>query len=138
MIYCKLSMFCSQSCKNIDYPDVKFDLYHVGYPYVRDAIMLGKSRGNVWMNMCWTYILSPHFAYDALTEMLEMVPGSKIIGFGGDYSVVEKIYGHLVMARQIIAKALASKVYDGTLTFDGAVSLAYNMLYETPKKLYRL
>jgi predicted TIM-barrel fold metal-dependent hydrolase len=120
------------------YPDVSFDLYHVGYPYVREAIMLGKSRGNVWMNMCWAYIISPHFAHDALTEMLEMVPWSKIIGFGGDYAIVEKIYGHLVLARQVMAKALANKVCDGSMTFDKAVSLAHHMLYQNPKNLYRL
>ena len=88
--------------------------------------------------MCWTYIISPHFAHEALTEMLEMVPQSKIIGFGGDYHVVEKVYGHLVIARQVIAKALAGKVYDGSLTYDGAVAIAHNMLYHTPKELYKL
>ena len=120
------------------YPDVKFDLYHVGYPYVREAIMLGKSRGNVWLNMCWTYIISPHFALEALIEMLETVPGNKIIGFGGDYAVVEKIYGHLVLARQVMAKALAGKVCDGSITLDRAVSLAHHMLYQNPQNLYRL
>ncbi|MDR0326068.1 MAG: amidohydrolase family protein [Oscillospiraceae bacterium] len=120
------------------YPDVSFDLYHVGYPYVREAIMLGKSRGNVWMNMCWTYIISPHFACDALTEMLEMVPWTKIIGFGGDYAVAEKIYGHLVLARRVMAKALATKVCDGAMTLDKAISLAHHMLYQNPKNLYKL
>jgi len=121
-----------------NYPDVAFDMYHAGYPYVREAILLGKTRGNVWMNMCWTYILNTRFAYDALSEMLEAVPWSKIIGFGGDYSVVEKVYGHLVIARKVIAKALAGHVADGSFSYDMAVSIAKNMLYDTPKKLYRL
>jgi len=106
--------------------------------YVREAILLGKTRGNVWMNMCFTYIISPHFACNALTEMLEMVPWNKIIGFGGDYTVVEKVYGHLVLARQVIAKALAIKVCDGSMTIEKAVSLAHHMLYQNPKNLYKL
>jgi len=121
-----------------NYPDIMFDLYHVGYPYVREAIMLGKAKGNVWMNMCWTYIISPHFACDALTEMLEMIPWNKIIGFGGDYAIAEKIYGHLVIAREVIAKAFAKKVNDCSMTLEQAVSIAHNILYFNPKKLYGL
>jgi len=121
-----------------NYPNVNFDMYHVGYPYVREAILLGKTRGNVWMNMCWTYLLNTRFAFDALAEMLEAVPWSKIIGFGGDYSVVEKVYGHLVLARRVIAAALANRVTEGSMTFDAAVSIAHNMLYYTPKRLYKL
>jgi len=113
-------------------------VFHVGYPYVREAIMLGKSRGNVYLNMCWTYLISPHFAYDALVEMLEMVPGHKITGFGGDYFVVEKTYGHLVLAREVIARALATKITDGWFTFEQAITMAKKMLYDNPKALYHL
>ena len=122
------------------YPGVMFDVFHLGYPYVREAIMLAKGRGNVYLNLCWTYIISPKFAYDALVEILEMVPSHKIIGFGGDYSCspVEKVYGHLVMAREVIARALATKIADGWFTFDGAIAMAKKMLYDNPKTLYRL
>ncbi len=121
-----------------NYPEVNFDLYHVGYPYVREAIMMGKTRRNVWLNMCWTYLISPGFAAEALAEILEMVPANKIIGFGGDYFVVEKVYGHLVIARKVIANVLAGKVADKDLTFDGAVAIARKMLYDNPKALYSL
>jgi len=120
------------------YPDVVFDVFHVGYPYVREAILLGKTRGNVYMNMCWTHLISPHFAYEALVEMLEVVPGHKIIGFGGDYFVVEKVYGHLVMAREVIARALSAKIADGWFTYDRAIAMAKKMLYDNPKALYKL
>ena len=120
------------------YPDVRFDLYHTGYPYVREAILLGKTRPNIWLNLCWTYIISPHFAYHTLLEMLEMVPHNKIIGFGGDYRVVEKVYSHLLMARRVISEALAAKVSDGWFTFDQAVDVAHKMLYDNPKALYNL
>jgi len=120
------------------HPDLAFDVYHVGYPYMREAILLGKTRGNVHLNLCWTYLISPHFAYEALVEILETVPAHKIIGFGGDYFVVEKVYGHLVLARDVIARALAAKIADGWLTYDGAIALAKKMLYENPKALYNL
>jgi predicted TIM-barrel fold metal-dependent hydrolase len=121
-----------------NYPRTRFDVYHVGYPYVRDAILLGKTRANVWLNLCWTYIISPHFAKDALSEILEMVPLHKIIGFGGDYFIPEKVYGHLAMARNVIAEVLAAKIAAGWFTTEEAVDIARMMLYENPKALYRL
>ena len=44
------------------HPKTRFDIYHLGYPYVRDALMLGKGFSNVWLNLCWTHIISQHFA----------------------------------------------------------------------------
>jgi predicted TIM-barrel fold metal-dependent hydrolase len=117
---------------------VRFDLYHVGYPYVREAIMLGKAQPNVWLNLCWTYIISQKFAGDALEEMLEMVPLNKILGFGGDYRVVEKVYGHLVMARETIARTLAKMVSEKRMTLGRAAEIARMMLRDNPKDLYRL
>ena len=118
------------------HPNTNFDIYHVGYPYVREAIMLGKANHNVWLNMCWTYIISQKFGFDALDEILEMVPVSKILGFGGDYFVIEKVYGHLIMARETIAKVLAKKISEGYMTYDQAIMIAQMMLRTNAEKLY--
>lgn len=118
--------------------DVKIDLYHMGYPYVREAIMLGKVWPNVKLNMCWTYIISQKFAFDTLDEMIEMLPDNKIFGFGGDYYFVEKVFGHLIMARETIARVLAKKITEKTLTFESALTIARKMLYDNPKEFYGL
>ncbi len=116
--------------------DVKIDLYHVGYPYVREAIMLGKVWPNVRMNMCWTYLISQKFAFEALDEMIEMLPDNKIFGFGGDYYIVEKVFGHLTMARETISRVLAKKVQDRVLTLERALEIGRKMLYDNPKEFY--
>ncbi len=122
----------------IENQDVKIDLYHVGYPYVREAVMLGKVWPNVRMNMCWTYLISQKFAFDALDEMLEMLPDNKIFGFGGDYYVVEKVFGHLTMARETIARVLAKKVTEKSMTLDRALEIARKILHDNPKEFYGL
>ena len=119
-------------------PDMRFDVYHVGYPNVREAIMLGKAWPNVRLNMAWTYIISQHFAYDALSEMVEMLPDNKIFGFGGDYYVIEKVFGHLCMARETIAAVLADKIARHELTAERALRMAEKMLYDNPKEFYGL
>lgn len=121
------------------HPDARFDIYHLGYPWVREAIMLGKGFANVWLNLCWTHIISQRFAMAGLDELIDMVPMNKIIGFGGDYGLpVEKVYGHLVMAREDIARVLARRVEDGDFNEETAIQLAHKWLYENPAELYGL
>lgn len=121
------------------HPDARFDIYHLGYPWVREAIMLGKGFANVWLNLCWTHIISQRFAMAGLDELIDMVPMNKIIGFGGDYGLpVEKVYGHLVMAREDIARVLARRVEDGDFNEETAIQLAHKWLYENPTELYGL
>ncbi len=121
------------------HPEARFDIYHLGYPWMREAIMLGKGFANVWLNLCWTHIISQRFAVIGLDELIDMVPMNKIIGFGGDYGLpVEKVYGHLVMAREDIARVLARRVEDGDFNEETAIQLAHQWLYENPTELYGL
>lgn len=115
---------------------MKIDLYHVGYPYMREAIMLGKVWPGVRMDMAWTYLISRKFAYEALDEMLEMLPDNKIFGFGGDYYVIEKVFGHLCMARETISRVLAGKVRRGEMTLERALEHGRRMLVDNPKEFY--
>jgi hypothetical protein len=75
----------------------------------------------------------------ALDEWLDLVPVNKTIAFGGDYAKpVEKIFGHLTMAREDIARVLAARVADRLMTETQAVDVAHRWFYENPKELYRL
>ncbi|MEW6357473.1 MAG: amidohydrolase family protein [Planctomycetota bacterium] len=121
------------------HPRTRFDLYHMGMPSVRQTGVIGKNNPNVWLNLCWTHIISPQMTVSALEEYMDMVPMNKIIGFGGDYSrPVEKVYGHLVMARESIAAVLGRRVDRGLMSLKEAKALAYQWLYTNPKELYRL
>ena len=121
------------------HPKARFDLYHLGYPYVREALMLGKTFANVWLNLCWVHVISPLCAFEALDEALDLVPVNKITGFGGDYALpVEKIAGHLELARRNIAGALAGRLEDCRMTEAQAMDVARLWLFDNPKELYRL
>ena len=118
---------------------MRFDLYHLGYPWVQESLMLGKGFPNVWLNFCWTHIISQRFAMDALDEAIDLIPMNKLIGFGGDYYLpVEKVYGHLTMAREDIARVLAARIERGQFTEDQALGLAHKWLRDNPAELYRL
>lgn len=121
------------------HPETKFDLYHLGYPWLRETLMLGKGFHNVWLNLCWTHIISQRFAMDGVDEGLDLIPTNKILAFGGDYGKpVEKVYGHLIMARENIARVMARRIEHGLLTEDQALHIARMWFFDNPAKLYRL
>ena len=121
------------------HPDTKFDIYHLGYPWVRETLMLGKGFPNVWLNFCWTHIISQRFAVAGLDETIDLVPMSKILIFGGDYTMaVEKVYGHLVMAREDVAEVMARRIREGQMTESQAIELAKKWFWDNPKDLYNL
>ena len=121
------------------HPATRFDVYHAGMPWVRETGVIGKNHANVWLNLCWCHIISPKMTRSLLDEWIDLVPINKIIGFGGDYGdPVEKVYGHLLMAREDIAYVLAGRIDEGLIDLDDALLLARKWFYENPKELYRL
>lgn len=121
-----------------EYPDIDFILFHASYPYGGELGTLAKNFPNVFIDMCWAYVISPSFSERYLHEWIETVPANKIMGFGGDYSFVEAVYAHSVMARQIIAKVLIEKVRTRYLTENEAIDIAKMFLRENALRIFKL
>ncbi len=122
----------------IEYPDVDFDLFHIGYPFQHVLSALAKSFPNVYIDMCWAHIISPTASVNALVEWIDSVPLSKISAFGGDYGFVDAIYGHQLMARQNVSRALAIKVDEGLFNVDKAREIARMLFVDNPTRLFAL
>ncbi|MDP6381519.1 MAG: amidohydrolase family protein, partial [Phycisphaerae bacterium] len=121
------------------HPGVRFDLYHLGAPFVRDCIFIAKNFPNAYLNLCWCYLLSEEMTRRAIGEILDTVPINKVFAFGGDEVLaVENVYGHLVMAREVLAEALAQRIAQGQMDMDGAKQVARMWLYENPARFYGL
>jgi len=122
----------------LEYGDVKFDVFHMGYPYMQELSNLAKNFRNVFIDMCWGHIISPEAARRALVEWLDAVPANKISAFGGDYCFVDGVYGHQKLARQNVAAALAQKVRDGSMGMDRAREIAAWVFVDNPSRLFHL
>ena len=120
------------------FPALKIDLFHGGVPFVREIAMLAKYFPGVHLNMAWMHIISPSMARSALSEWLELVPNNKIIGFGGDLSMVELVYGHLRIARENIAVVLAEKVSSGVYSRTEVSYLIRALMFDNPNRFYKL
>ncbi len=122
----------------MEYADVRFDVFHIGYPYQQTLSVLAKNFRNVFIDFCWAHIISPAAARAALAEYLDAVPANKISAFGGDYCFVDGIYGHQFIARQNVARVLAEKVDEGVFDLDRAKELARMLLHDNPVAIFRL
>jgi len=67
-----------------------------------------------------------------------MLPRNKVLRFGGDYRIVENVCGHLLMARQNIARALSDKVEMGHISLQEANAWAKAVLLDNPIEAYKL
>jgi predicted TIM-barrel fold metal-dependent hydrolase len=122
----------------LKYRDVQFILFHGGYPYGGEFSSLAKNFRNVYIDLCWIYIISPSYSERYLHEWLETVPANKIMAFGGDYENVENIFGHLLFAKQVISKVLSDKVRDGYFTEEEAIRIAQMILHDNAVNLFHL
>ena len=122
----------------LEYPDVDFDIFHIGYPYQHILSALAKNFPNVYIDMCWAHIISPAASVNALYEWIDSVPFNKIIAFGGDYMIVDAVYGHQYLARVNVSKALAYKVEEGVFGVDEAKHIAKMLFFDNPKRIFKL
>ncbi|MEM2950906.1 MAG: amidohydrolase family protein [Nitrososphaeria archaeon] len=122
----------------MEYYNVKFDVFHGAYPYVRELAVLAKNFPNVYVDLCWLHAVSSSSAKYALNELLDMVPANKIIGFGGDYKHVEGVYGHSRLARRNVAEVLQDKVDRGRYSLEEAKNIAKMLLYDNLLEVFKL
>ena len=83
----------------------------------------------------WWHNFFPGAIRQVMTERLDMVPVNKQVGFFSDAYSVEWCYAKAVIVRKQMAQVLAGKVAQGQYTFDEAVNVAREILFETPQSL---
>ncbi len=121
-----------------EYPEVRFILFHGSYPYGGELSVLAKKFSNVYIDLCWLYIVSPSYSERYLNEWLETVPAGKIMAFGGDYMFVENVYSHLLMARETLTRVLADKVATGYFSEEEAMKIAGMLLHDNAVRIFSL
>ncbi len=119
------------------HPKTHFDLFHAGTPWPADAGMVARATHNVWLNLCWSHLISPTQAEQALDLWLDFVPTNRVFAFGGDYWWnVENVYGALKQCREVVAKVLARRVSEGQFDEARALWIAKRMFHDNPREAY--
>ena len=120
------------------YRDVRFILFHGGYPFGSELASLAKNFRHVYIDLCWLYIISPSYAERYLHEWLETVPAGKIMAFGGDYHNAENVYGHLLFAREIVTRVLTEKVREHYFSEEEAIKIASMIFHDNAVRVFGL
>jgi predicted TIM-barrel fold metal-dependent hydrolase len=106
-----------------DFPTTRFVLMHITYPYQDELIALAKQYANVYVDLCWAWIVNPAVTTRFVKEFLMAVPANKIFTFGGDYTAVENVVGHAAIARHGLGQALSELVDEEWLSESEALAL---------------
>jgi uncharacterized protein len=117
-------------------PQTQFELFHGGYPWVRETGAIGQKFGShVWINGVWLPTISYTTAKRVFNEWLEVVPSNRLM-WGGDDKSAEGIYGQAELSRQCWAEVLAQKVERGELAEDNALRIGKQIQRDNALELY--
>lgn len=119
------------------YPEARFDLYHLNYPWFEDLLAVLKRYPNTWANCCWTHIIDAPATERFLRSAMSTIPANRVFGFGGDFRVLpEPVVAHLEIAKDNIADVLQDMVNKKRCSRKTALEIASLWLYENPKDFY--
>src|SRR6185503_5321351 len=110
------------------HPGTRFLLMHLAYPWSRDLLGMAFVYRNIWLDLTWSFLLSPSHFKPALHEAIETLPDESRVMFGGDNWHVEETYGTVKLARQLIGEVLEEKLAAGYFHPADAQRLAAKVL----------
>lgn len=120
------------------YPDARFVLMHIAYPYSHELIALAKHYPNVYADLCWAWSIDPFSAADFVRRFVHAVPANKLFAFGGDTSWPGAAYAYAVQARTWLTRALEAEVMEGLLSEADAMAFARRIMRENQYDCFRV
>lgn len=118
------------------YPNVTFDLFHAGYPWVGEVAGLLHNYRNVVADLCWVPIISTAAATRALHEFLDVAGSSSRILWGDDTWTAEEAYGALLAWEHVVARVLAERLEWGLLRESQVHDLAERLMWRNGEALF--
>jgi hypothetical protein len=120
------------------FPNARFSLFHIGYPFHDQTLALAKLYRNVHVDMCWAWIMDSEASVDFLTRFIHTAPTNKLFAFGGDLVSPDLVYGHLRLARSGIARALSNLCDHGAIRQTDALPIAQRILRDNAIDFFKL
>ncbi len=120
------------------FPQVRFVLFHAGYPFGPELIAMAKHYPNVYADMCWAWAIDPYRSIDFLRSMLHAAPVNKLLVFGGDSWSPNAVVGYAIQARTGIWRALDAETRERGLSVSDAVEIAQRLLRGNARALFEI
>jgi hypothetical protein len=120
------------------YPQARFVLLHIGYPYQHEMLAIARQFSNVYVGMGIAWSGDPEAAGRFARQWIGTTPVNKLFAFGGSATFAAAVYGHARMAREGLCRALSDLIADGSLGRSEAEALARRFLYDNAWMAFRL
>ena len=120
------------------YPQARFVLMHIAYPYSDELVALAKQYPNVYIDLCWAWSIDPWTTRDFVRRMIHAVPINKLFAFGGDTSWPTASVAYAAQARAWLTHALQAEVDDRLLTERQAIAVAERLMHANQQECFDL
>lgn len=120
------------------YPQARFVLMHIAYPYNDELLAIAKHFPNVYVDLCWAWSINPYAAADFVRRAIHAMPINKLFVFGGDTGWPNAAVAYSIQARKWLNYALQGEVNDGFLTEAQAIQIASRLMRENQQACFDL
>lgn len=120
------------------HPRTRFLLMHLGYPWCSELLGLAFIYRNVWIDLTWSWLISPTRFKRVLREAIEVLPDESRLMLGGDCWHVEESFGAMTLARKLISDVLGEKIALGYFKMPDAQRLAAKIFHQNAAAFFGL
>jgi predicted TIM-barrel fold metal-dependent hydrolase len=120
------------------YPQARFVLMHIAYPYNDELVALVKHYPNAYADLCWAWSLDPYSASDFVRRCLHTAPSNKLFIFGGDTYWPSMAVAFAAQARDWFTRTLQAEVDEGLLSEGDAIDLATQLMRDNQYAFFRV
>ena len=117
------------------HPRLRFQVFLSSEHANQSLCTLARELPNLSIAGYWWHNLFPSIIRKVISERLDMVASNKQVGFFSDAYCIDWTFAKWMIVRKQLAAVLADKINQGQYTFDGALAIARQILFETPRKL---
>ena len=117
------------------HPGLRFQVFLSSEHANQAMCTLARELPNLSLAGYWWHNFFPSVMRAVMQQRLDMVAANKQIGFFSDAYCVEWAYAKAAIVRKQLADVLAGNVRQGQHTLDEALSIARQILFETPQTL---
>jgi len=120
------------------HPRTRFLLMHLAWPWSGELLGMAFVYRNIWLDLTWSWLLSPTRFRNAFREAVEVLPDESRMMLGGDSWHAEEAYGAIRGARELIAGLLEQMVREGAFQRRDAERLVVKILHDNARTFFKL
>lgn len=118
------------------HPKTRFLLMHLAYPWSAELLGMAFVYRNIWLDLTWSWLLSPTHFKRALHEAIEVLPDESRMMIGGDNWHAEESFATFRSARNLIGEVMQEKLDAGYFGIGDARRLARNILSDNATSFF--